>query len=120
MTNQTEGFTTKRIMAILKQQCPRCMDGTVFKEMFDMNQNCPTCDLAFEREPGYFTGAMYLSYGFAIAALVPTVLILLLWFEASMSWLMGILTLQIIAMSPIVFRYSRVAWMHIDQVVAPR
>ena len=35
-----------------------------------MNQRCPVCQLLFEREPGYFLGAMYISYGMATACLL--------------------------------------------------
>ena len=32
-----------------------------------MNEDCPVCGLDFDRgEPGYFTGAMYVSYALAI------------------------------------------------------
>jgi hypothetical protein len=41
-----------------------------------MHEQCPVCGLRFEREPGYFTGAMYLSYGVAIVATVPVWLIM--------------------------------------------
>ena len=45
--------------AILRQRCPRCFTGQVFRGLIDMNERCPVCDLEFEREPGYFTGAMF-------------------------------------------------------------
>jgi len=32
-----------------------------------MNDRCPACGLRFNREPGYFLGAMYISYGMALA-----------------------------------------------------
>jgi len=31
-----------------------------------MNEHCPHCGLRFEREQGYFLGAMYISYGLAL------------------------------------------------------
>ena len=31
-----------------------------------MHERCPVCDLKFEREAGYFLGAMYVSYGLAL------------------------------------------------------
>ena len=34
-----------------------------------MNEACPACGLKFEREPGYFVAAMYLSYGAAVAVI---------------------------------------------------
>jgi hypothetical protein len=52
----------KRLTAIVKQLCPRCLQGQVFATLFRMHEQCPVCGLRFEREPGYFTGAMYLRY----------------------------------------------------------
>jgi hypothetical protein len=56
---------SSRLAAIVKQQCPRCLRGQVFATLFRMHEQCPVYRLPFEREPGYFTGAMYLSYGVA-------------------------------------------------------
>ena len=57
--------------ALLQQRCPRCREGRMFKGMAAMNDPCPVCGLVFEREPGYFFGAMYFSYFIAVAILVP-------------------------------------------------
>ena len=42
-----------------------------------MNERCPHCGLKFEREQGYFLGAMYFSYG--IATVVIVLLAVLVW-----------------------------------------
>jgi hypothetical protein len=36
----------------------------VFHGLMSMYERCPNCDHKFEREAGYFYGAMYASYGF--------------------------------------------------------
>ena len=43
-----------------------------------MNDPCPVCGLVFEREPGYFLGAMYFSYALAVFIIAP-LFILLYW-----------------------------------------
>ena len=42
-----------------------------------MFERCPVCDLRFEREPGYFMGAMYISYvlGLLVIAVFAAVLL---------------------------------------------
>jgi hypothetical protein len=35
-----------------------------------MNERCPYCGLKFEREQGYFLGAMYFSYCIATVAIL--------------------------------------------------
>jgi hypothetical protein len=77
------------------------------------------CGLRFEREPGYFVGAMYVSYAIAV------VLITALWgvslfapdrsFEATLT----IAVVLFLFFVPIVFRYSRIIWMHVDRTIDP-
>ena len=56
-------------VAALRQRCPKCRDGPIFSGRVRMNEFCPRCGLRFEREPGYFLGAMYFSYVLAIPIL---------------------------------------------------
>lgn len=49
-------------IAALSRRCPRCLQGRIFCGLFQMNSKCPNCGLTFDREHGYFTGAMYVSY----------------------------------------------------------
>ncbi|MEM9982878.1 MAG: DUF983 domain-containing protein, partial [Bacteroidota bacterium] len=63
--------------AILASKCPRCRKGNIFThsalhltKFAKTNQHCPHCGLRFEREPGFFDGAMYISYAFSVAIVV--------------------------------------------------
>ena len=47
----------------LRLKCPRCGEGDLFATMFRMKTDCSNCRFKFEREPGYFVGAMYINYG---------------------------------------------------------
>ncbi len=48
--------------------CPRCRQGQLFIEPFvlkkplAMNETCSNCNLDFEPEPGFYFGAMFVSY----------------------------------------------------------
>src|SRR5207244_4667878 len=55
-----------RLHAIIRQRCPVCFQGAMFRGRFEMNATCPVCGHRFEREPGFFQGAMYVSYGIGI------------------------------------------------------
>lgn len=39
-------------------RCPVCGKGRMFHSWFKMNEECARCGWHFEREEGYFTGAM--------------------------------------------------------------
>ncbi len=57
-------------------KCPRCRKGDMFEAPLlsfkskKMRTHCPHCGLKFEKEPGYFYVAMYVSYMFVVAELV--------------------------------------------------
>ncbi len=57
--------------------CPNCGGGRLFKEgaLFQLNDECPDCHLRFEKDDGFFLGAMSLNYGVTVVVfLVPVVL----------------------------------------------
>ena len=56
-------------------RCPRCGEGRIYESGMKMNERCPVCNLLFERERGYFLGAMYVSYAMATAFLVAALVI---------------------------------------------
>ncbi len=57
--------------------CPNCGGGRLFKDgtLFQLNDACPDCHLRFEKDEGFFLGAMALNYGVTVVVfLVPVVL----------------------------------------------
>ena len=42
-------------------RCPRCGKGKLFKGIFSMYDACPVCHLDYQREEGFYTGAMALN-----------------------------------------------------------
>lgn len=104
----------KRSIAMVRLRCPRCLQGKVFRSLWHMYDTCPECQLKFEREEGYFFGAMYFSYGMGIALALPTTIYLML--TNVSQWLaFSAITSQLAILSPLLFRYSRVIWLHFDQ-----
>jgi hypothetical protein len=85
-----------------------------------MHDTCPNCGLVFEREPGYFMGAMYISYTLAMAVMG---VFMLGWHLMLPDWDLGIIVLlagaTFVPLVPITFRYSRVIWMHFDHWAWP-
>lgn len=57
--------------AAVRLRCPRCAVGRLFAKPFKMYERCPNCGLKFEREQGYFIGAIYINYAATIAIAVP-------------------------------------------------
>jgi len=58
-------------------KCPRCHEGEFFishpydlKKAGDIHQNCSNCGLKYSKEPGFYYGAMYVSYALGVALFV--------------------------------------------------
>jgi uncharacterized protein (DUF983 family) len=117
MPHRSEGFD--RLTATLQQRCPRCLQGQAFAPLFRMHETCPRCRLPFEREPRYFTGAMYLSYGVAIVATAP-VWLMMVWLGRSLGEVLLVIGPLLVLGCPWLFRYARVLWLHLDQAFDPR
>lgn len=101
-----------------RQVCPACHKGRIFGSLLKMNERCPHCGLRFERETGYFTGAMYVSYGLMIP---PLTAVYFVWL--AMGWPTDRLLLWAfltgLPLVPFVMRISRVIWIHIDRALDP-
>jgi uncharacterized protein (DUF983 family) len=109
------------IVHILNNDCPNCHNGKVFNEkniFFNlgfpkMNEYCSHCDYKFEKEPGYFFGAMYVNYGLTVAQGIATYLIAHLFFKETFDLRMiPIIAGTIIVLSPFNIRFSRLLWIY--------
>ena len=118
------------LLNILGNRCPACREGRLFavrnpflpKTINTMHDACPNCGADFEREPGFYFGAAYVSYALTVALWV-AVLVALYTFGA-LGWITftgffdqpelflisGIVTL--VLMLPLVQRLSRSIWIH--------
>ena len=103
----------------LRLRCPRCGAAPVFAGPFRMRERCPACGLVFEREPGYFVGAIYLNYG-------ATTLIAIAGYFALDAWLGPPVGLQLLVWGTFAvafplwfFRYSKCLWLSLDHLVDP-
>ncbi len=99
-------------------KCPRCRVGNVFNgktysfKIQKMNETCPHCKLTFEREPGYFYVAMFVSYAMNVAELISICVaayVLGLKLNLDNIWyFVAILGITILLFAPFNYRYSRI------------
>ena len=100
-------------------RCPRCGAAPLFSGPFSMYSHCLFCELQFEREHGYFVGAIYINYA------VTTILAIVGYF--ALDRIVGIsLTEQLIlwcafaVLFPLIFfRYARSLWLSVDYIFNP-
>ena len=110
---------TQRLLALLRQRCPVCGQGRVFTGVLAMHKNCPHCGVIFEREHGYFLNSMFIGYTLGFLLLIPVGLGLF-WLDVSTPTFAIALILITTILWPLIFRWSRLLWMHVDQWMDPR
>ncbi|MCD6067002.1 MAG: hypothetical protein K0S33_1828 [Bacteroidetes bacterium] len=109
------------LKAIVHQKCPNCGAGDVFKKRSifsvgipEMHEKCPDCGYFFEREPGYFLGAMYLSYGLGVfQGILAFLTASFLCSNLSPFALVGVVATTILVFAMWNFKLSRVIWLYI-------
>ncbi len=84
-----------------------------------MHERCPVCGLRFQREQGYFLGAMYISYGLALAMMAA--FSVFLWAATNLPYGKIILWafLLFLPFVPALTTFSRVLWIYLDQAIDP-
>ena len=101
----------------LRRKCPRCGKGGLFRHWFTMVDDCPNCKLHFEREPGYWVGAVAINttvIGFLFACLLVV-------FSAEtipdIPWVtLLMLEIPLMSLGPVAFYpYSKTLWVAIDR-----
>lgn len=108
------------ILNIITEKCPHCGQSKVFKKkekLFQipaMKEACDVCHYKFDREPGYFIGAMYLSYGLAVLEGIITFLVCYFFFpNMATIWIPILIMCVILLCSTKNFKLARVAYIHI-------
>ncbi len=108
------------LSSILNLRCPKCRTGHLFQSgtilrpgsLFTMHPACPHCKQSFEPEPGFYFGAMFVSYGINTALFIGSwVALTLIYPNYTLSLLLGILTAVVILSLPLSFRWSRSIWL---------
>jgi uncharacterized protein (DUF983 family) len=114
-SGRTGSGRSRRLAAIVRQRCPRCFEGPVFTGWVTMARTCPVCGWRYEREPGYFVAAMYISYMIAVPLLAGIVLAVQSAAPSlSVGWTVVAGLPPFLLLVPLIFRYSRILWMHLD------
>ncbi len=108
------------ISSVLAMKCPRCREGNLFKthtfsfqKPFEMPDHCPICKQNYMPEPGFYFGAMFISYimwGFiSLGICLPLVFVLDWSVNAAFALLLLVSAIFFIWL----FRTSRSIWIHI-------
>lgn len=108
------------VQQIAKGVCPVCGKGAIFQSSSflsikppAMNESCTHCGYVFEKEAGFFWGAMFVSYAFTVAEIIATIVTWSLLVEGSLDT--GVIwptVAVIILLSTFNFKFSRILWIY--------
>jgi len=107
--------------ALFHGLCPRCRVGKIYQRRLTMYETCSVCGLKYEREQGYFLGAMGVGYVLGLSLLAA--LIAFLSYIVFPQWpaykaILPALALYL-PLLPSVSRCARIIWIHFDRTMDP-
>lgn len=107
------------IKSMWTYHCPKCRSSKMFKEPFElsnplnMHEKCDVCNQNFEPEPGFYFGAMFLSYIISAWFLLIPALVLVF----VLDWGVNSAMLFVLALAALTYlkflRFSRSLWIHL-------
>lgn len=92
---------------------------SIFRGFPRMHERCTVCGLKFEREEGYFLGAMYIGYALALLTIVGLALILWMATRWSLQKITIWAILLFLPLAPTLTLFSRVLWIYLDWAIDP-
>jgi uncharacterized protein (DUF983 family) len=115
-----------KLYTILHARCPRCQEGPLFKNTnpygtagMKMHDECSHCGESFQREPGFYFGAAYVSYGLTVALWIAVYVALSCFdlmglisfslFDNPLTFLLSGAAALVVGL-PILYRLSRTIW----------
>lgn len=110
----------KAWMDFFSNRCPKCRKSAVFTGLYRMHKKCPACDLKFEREQGYYLGSMIVAYALSAMSVIPTIVYLHFKSEVDFPMIVIVPCVQVALLNPLLFMYSRLAWLYIDHNINPK
>lgn len=106
----------------LTRRCARCGSGKLFRRWVTMVPDCPRCGLHFERESGYWAGALAINFvctgGLMIVLLIALLIATIP--EVPVAPILAVLV-PIALIGPVVgYPFSKTLWLAIDQAFLQR
>lgn len=108
------------LVSVIEGRCPQCRQEKMFvskpysSKFLEMNKSCSHCGLQYEREPGFFYGAMYVSYILSVGILLVTgTFVYFLGNDPDLWVYITSVVLVSLILYPINFRLSRILFIHL-------
>lgn len=107
-----------KLYSISHFTCPQCQEGKFLvsniydlRHAGDVRESCDVCGLKYSKEPGFYYGAMYVSYALGVALFVTIWTSCNLFFDNVNVWTqIGLVVFFSIVLSPYLFALSKIIW----------
>lgn len=96
--------------------CPACGGARVFQSPFRVRHNCPACGAVFQREEGFFVGAIMLNVVTTEAAVMTAAGLCLLAFPGRAELLLGLLFAVALLFPVAFYHHSWSLWLAGDHL----
>jgi uncharacterized protein (DUF983 family) len=103
----------------LRLRCPVCGKGKIFSGLLKTYERCPVCQFIYEREPGYYTGAIAVNL-IVTELLIVAIAVPLAASQAVSIPIMVVLGITVPVLLPLLFyRPTKGLWMGLDHFLHP-
>ncbi len=101
------------LLSVLKARCPACQGSTLLKGWFSLHRRCEKCGHDFYPEPGYFLGAMVISFLLTALLTIPPLVVLKL-LDVELWILLVFPFVEFLFLGTFLFYYARILWIHLE------
>ena len=109
-----------KLYSIAANKCPHCHEGNFFatsnpyhlEHTMKMNQRCEVCNEDFQREPGYYFGAMYVSYALTVGLGILLYLFMRVYLGLNVTQFFVSFIVSLVVLMPVLYRTARLIWIN--------
>ncbi|MEJ6734634.1 MAG: DUF983 domain-containing protein [Flavobacteriales bacterium] len=110
-----------KLYSVLFFKCPACHEGDFFvshpydlTKAGDIYKSCSVCQTKFSKEPGFYYGAMYVSYAIAVGLSLSIYLLFNVFnYDISVELFLLVYSVFILLSSPLIYALSKIIWANI-------
>lgn len=105
----------KKLKSIFQMKCPHCTEGDFYDGKFfkaNVKERCEVCNRSYSKEPGFYQGSYYVSYGLGVGSFVAMWIAttVIMGKDANVLHQLGIIIGGMIIMMPFLYPLSKIIW----------
>lgn len=110
-----------KLVRALRRRCPHCGANGIFRSWGTLTSQCPGCGYTFEREEGYWVGAMIVNLGAAqlLFAVILLGSMMLTWPDVPWVTVVVLSAAAMVAFPVWFYPRSKTIWVWLDATVHP-